>query len=355
MVQNVSPTLINNTITKNNCISSSSSANGGGLRVYASGGFNGANNIVYGNYATTNPEYSGTVNFNYSCSSTPFGGGTGNISANPQFVNPNADNFYLQPTSPCIDTGDPGSPLDPDGSRADMGALYFDHSGAAVTITMTPQSPPIQIPASGGSFNFTVTIENNEMTPQTFAAWIMVTLPNGSPYGPVLGPLNLTLGAGISISRLRSQNVPATAPPGNYTYTGSVGVYPNGFWNWDSFPFTKLISGDGALVNGWENSGESFDHLLSEATPASDCELLEAYPNPFNPQSAIGYQLSANSHVRLEVFDAKGRMVATLVNGWREAGSHEVTWNASGLPSGLYFCRMQAGEFGAVSKMMLVK
>jgi len=48
-------------------------------------------------------------------------------------------------------------------------------------------------------------------------------------------------------------------------------------------------------------------------------------------------------------------LVTTLVNGWREAGSHQVTWDASGLPSGLYFCRMQAGDFNSVQKLILMK
>jgi hypothetical protein len=55
------------------------------------------------------------------------------------------------------------------------------------------------------------------------------------------------------------------------------------------------------------------------------------------------------------VYDLAGREVATLVNGWREAGSHEVTFDASHLASGLYFARIQAGDYTEVMKMMLVK
>jgi len=83
--------------------------------------------------------------------------------------------------------------------------------------------------------------------------------------------------------------------------------------------------------------------------------LSQNYPNPFNPATAISYQLSANSLVHLRIYDTAGRLVATLINGWREAGSHQVTWDASGLPSGLYFCRMEAGEFSAVQKLILLK
>ena len=78
-------------------------------------------------------------------------------------------------------------------------------------------------------------------------------------------------------------------------------------------------------------------------------------PNPFNPITAISYQLPAVSYVNLRIYDAAGRLETELVNGQRDAGMHQVTWDASGLPSGLYFCRIEAGNFRDVIKMMLVK
>ena len=63
----------------------------------------------------------------YSCSPASLNG-TGNITDDPLFVDPLGDDFNLQEDSPCIDTGNPASPLDPDDTRADMGALYYDQS-----------------------------------------------------------------------------------------------------------------------------------------------------------------------------------------------------------------------------------
>ena len=65
-----------------------------------------------------------------------------------------------------------------------------------------------------------IEVTNNEGSPVTFDGWCMVTLPNGSSYGPVLGPVSLTLPGGWSINRDRSQNVPLAAPAGMYTYHG---------------------------------------------------------------------------------------------------------------------------------------
>jgi len=83
--------------------------------------------------------------------------------------------------------------------------------------------------------------------------------------------------------------------------------------------------------------------------------LQQNYPNPFNGLTALSYQLSAYSYVRLRVYDTAGRLVETLVDGWRSAGVHELTFDASGLPSGMYLAKMQAGEYLGVQKMVLVK
>jgi subtilisin family serine protease len=83
--------------------------------------------------------------------------------------------------------------------------------------------------------------------------------------------------------------------------------------------------------------------------------LGQNYPNPFNPTTAMSYQLSANSFVTLKVFDILGREVATLVNEIQRPGIYRVKWDASGLPSGVYFCRMHAGEFVATRKAVLMK
>jgi hypothetical protein len=78
------------------------------------------------------------------------------------------------------------------------------------------------------------------------------------------------------------------------------------------------------------------------AQPPLDFALGQNYPNPFNPRTAISYQLLANSFVNLRVYDVLGREVATLVNENRMPGRYIVHWDASELPGGVYFCRLQA-------------
>ena len=83
--------------------------------------------------------------------------------------------------------------------------------------------------------------------------------------------------------------------------------------------------------------------------------LAQNYPNPFNPSTVIRFGLPAAERVRLEVFTVLGQRVTVLVEGQREAGYHEVTFDASALASGMYVYRLTAGRFVAVRKMLLLR
>jgi hypothetical protein len=83
--------------------------------------------------------------------------------------------------------------------------------------------------------------------------------------------------------------------------------------------------------------------------------LVQNYPNPFNPTTMIKYDLPKDSRVALKIFDVLGREVALLVSGEEKAGYKSVDWNASGFASGVYYYQLQAGEYTAVRKMLLIK
>lgn len=228
-----------------------------------------------------------------------------------------------------------------------------------VQITLTPYNPPIQIPATGGSFDYNIAVVNNEASAQTFDAWVDITLPNGTIYGPVIGPVNLTLDPAVSIERDRTQAVPALAPSGDYTVNAYVGAFPGAIWSTDSFPFEKLATGDGVIVPDWNNYGEEFTHWMTN--PPAEVATPEAfafhglYPNPFNPATTFTFALPEPSHVNLMIYNLRGQLVATLVDGLRDAGTHEVTFNASNLASGIYLYHLTAGNHDFSGKMVLVK
>jgi hypothetical protein len=83
--------------------------------------------------------------------------------------------------------------------------------------------------------------------------------------------------------------------------------------------------------------------------------LSQNYPNPFNPSTTIKFELPRSSEVRLSVFDMLGREVTTLVNEKRDAGVHEVKCDGSSLASGVYFYRLQAGEFTQTKPLLLLR
>jgi hypothetical protein len=83
--------------------------------------------------------------------------------------------------------------------------------------------------------------------------------------------------------------------------------------------------------------------------------LSQNYPNPFNPSTTIKYELPKSSEVRLSVYDILGREVSVLVNERRDARVHEVKFDASDLSSGVYFYRLQAGDFTQTKRLLLLK
>ncbi|MFA6596264.1 MAG: DUF5666 domain-containing protein [Ignavibacteriaceae bacterium] len=84
-------------------------------------------------------------------------------------------------------------------------------------------------------------------------------------------------------------------------------------------------------------------------------ELKQNYPNPFNPSTEITFMLAKQEQVSLVVYNMIGQQVAMLINGPQSAGSHVVKFNSADLPSGVYLYRLQAGSFGDVKKMILIK
>jgi hypothetical protein len=96
------------------------------------------------------------------------------------------------------------------------------------------------------------------------------------------------------------------------------------------------------------------DVLESDALP-SIFALDQNYPNPFNPTTTIRYGLPNHSHVTLTVDNTLGQQVATRVQGEQDAGYHEVRFDASGLPSGVYLYLLTAGSFMQTRKMLIVK
>jgi hypothetical protein len=226
----------------------------------------------------------------------------------------------------------------------------------ALDVTLTPVNPPITIPANGGSFQFNAAVQRTTGPQAVFWAWARMKYPNGTYSGPTLGPVQINPPVGVTITRLRNQNIASTHPAGVTTYLG----YANTTFTYpaidsSSFTFTKLvISNNGPWVNDYSCSGEPFPGEVMPIAPVSFA-LIEANPNPFNPVTTLSFTLPEASLVVLNVYDIQGRLVITLVNGLREAGQHQVTFDGSTLASGVYLYALEAGTNSATGKMVLMK
>lgn len=121
------------------------------------------------------------------------------------------------------------------------------------------------------------------------------------------------------------------------------------------------ISANWADVNGYTNSGAVYvysdhptslnDHLINPEA----FELFQNYPNPFNPSTKINYNLVTKSHIKLSIYDITGRKIKTLVNQQQSVGRHSISFDASGLASGIYIYKLKADSFVQSRKMLLVR
>jgi predicted outer membrane repeat protein len=223
LMENSDLLLINNTFYGNN----SFGGHGGGLSCYASNPVI-LNSILWADTAHNyNEIYSDTLSSPQITYSDIAGGyeGETNIDTYPIFVDDINGDLHLWPGSPCIDAGDPNSPLDPDGTTSDMGAFYFDQRTG---IDLEPQIP----------LHF---------------------------------------------------------------------------------------------------------------------KLAQNYPNPFNASTMISYELPYQARVTLDIYDILGRKITALEDGLQAAGYHQLLWQPGDIASGMYFYKLQAGNFNVTKKMLLIK
>ena len=248
-----------------------------------------------------------------------------NIFLDPLFVDFANRDYHLSwanwPTpdttkSPCIDAGDPLSPFDPDGTIADMGVFSFD------------QPVPVEL------VSFTAELNENNVV----LKWITATETNNYGFeiqrkldNPDWEKTGFVEGHGT------------TTEIQEYSYKDDISNI-----NENSITYRlKQIDFDGS----YEYSKEV---VVENITPL-DFALYQNYPNPFNPVTTIKYSIPEMSKVSLILFNLLGEKVTTLFNEEKTAGNYTIELNAANLPSGIYFYKLQAGDFVETKKMILLK
>ena len=131
-----------------------------------------------------------------------------------------------------------------------------------------------------------------------------------------------------------------------------------------TFAVTQTLATDGTYLYAGDRGTGVWRRQLSEMITSAETfassqpswySLEQNYPNPFNPSTIIKYELPKTSVVRLSVYDLLGREVSVLVNERKDAGVHEVKFDGSNLASGVYFYRLQAGDFVQSKRLLLLK
>jgi len=137
------------------------------------------------------------------------------------------------------------------------------------------------------------------------------------------------------------------------SYYRAVALEPVKQYRWRVMALNAYGQSDWTVSQAFRTNAETAverDPSIPMAT-----ELLQNYPNPFNPSTNFHFTLASAQPVKLKIFDVLGREAATLVNGMMQQGMHTVQWNASQLPSGVYFYTLQAGSYSATKKLILQK
>jgi hypothetical protein len=154
------------------------------------------------------------------------------------------------------------------------------------------------------------------------------------------------------VIQLQGQSQTATINSINYT-TNTITV--DGSLTWTSGLGVSLAySGTAPDIGAYEyNSATSIDSTLTGVPTAF--ELYQNYPNPFNPTTNIGFRIVDGGFISLKVYDILGNEVATVVDEEKPAGTYEVEFDASSLPSGIYFYQLQVSSFVSTKSMILIK
>jgi len=325
----------------------------------------------------------------YSISDSDSLAGSDNLVGDPMLRDPLAGDFQLGVDSPCIDAGDPSSPLDPDQTVADMGAFYFDRGPLAVVINeinyhsaldFDPKDwvelhNPLDIPVDLSGFKFK----------DVGHAFVI-------PEGTLIGAHNyLVLAENIAAFEAVFPSVPNVLGDLGFGFSGSGEMLlftdpDDNVYDWVNYsdlppwpvepdghgPTLELIDylSDNSLPESWAASmGHGTPGGINSATDATGIgsggaphatSLAEAFPNPFNPRCTIRFSLAGREKVELGIYDLQGRKVADLIDGPVEAGNHERIWDGRDrrgrqLSSGIYFLRMKAGSRRISRKLVLLR
>lgn len=320
------------------------------------------------------------ITVRYSLSDSELIEGEGNLFSDPQFTDPSIYNLELSTNSPCIDSGDPNSQIDVDGTPADIGNYY------SFNVTDYPFEFPNELI---GLLKINEILARNETvnTDESgdYEDWIEL-------YYHISTSVNL---AGYSISDdmdfpqkwifpsidisgeghlllWADQEINEGEMHTNFKLSTSgeeIGIFDANGYLTDLISFQEQSedisygrASDGADEWQFFNNPtpgsfnyDADDLVISDSDLPLSFSLDQAYPNPFNSKTTLDFSLPIDSYVSIRVYNLLGKETASLVETRFQKGSYSVTWNADPFTSGIYFVKMTAGHFTKTHKIILIK
>ena len=210
-----------------------------------------------------------------------------------------------------------------------------------LVVVVTPDDgDPTIVPENGARVDFDIDITNNGSATVTTDYWGTMTDPNGSE-SESRRVRSATIAPGATFTGTVRMRISRRSPAGTYTIVGHAGDYPT---SEASDSFTAIKEGSSAP-----------DFAKAGAEVPTELVLDQNYPNPFNPSTTIKYGIPEDGVVSIKVYNVMGREVATLVNDWKNAGTYEVSFDASRFSAGVYLFSIDAGGQTIVNRMTLLK
>lgn len=236
-------------------------------------------------------------------------------------------------------------------------AIYGAGGTPNLTVDLNPTGSTT-VPAGGGSIPYTVTIHNNGTSTANFAGWTEYVNFQGQSMGYVIQRPSLSLAGGGTINRSLTLYIAGSVPAGTYTYycrtAASIGATP--YYAQDSFPFTKTALDNGEpWISQTSSTGWDDPQMIMSPVIPERFQVSGAYPNPFNPETTIQFDLPKVAHLNLAIYDLQGRKMVDLLDGALEAGHYTAKWNAANYPSGTYIYRLTSDLGNVSGKLVLMK
>jgi parallel beta-helix repeat protein len=319
----------------------------------------------------------------YSLSNTSKLFGVHNIVGDPLFVDVDNGDFRLMKNSPAIDAGDLASPNDPDETRADIGAYYYDQSPKSFSVVLNEICPNNETIISDPAGEFEDWLELYNGSDQIFdiaGLYLTDDLGNPSKYQiisseansttiPPKGMLIIWLDGDLDQEGLHASfKLNAAGEELGLFYIDAGDTIQIDATQFDAVgsdkSLARLPDGTGDWIISTNPSPGQLNMTTQTAVQSAQLPtefvLLQNYPNPFNPQTTIRFALPKAASVRIDISDVLGRHVKALDAQNMSSGWHQFSWDGTTtantpVSAGLYFYSIHAGDFYDVKKMLLVK